>query len=403
MGEYWYSDESCTLFFSYIGLNFLGKGNLNKIESYTLLYIKEMSLMTKKLWFQVGIAILIGLLIIKYFVEINFIFNPIIIIFKTILVPLLLGGVLYYISEPLQRFIEKRGVPRWGSLLTVIILLVGLLAGFLFLVGDPISKQVGKLVENAPYIGEKIVETAEFITENQDNLPPQVEEFIDSIATSIQEITITASSWIYKFVSGAVSVTFTLILVPFFFVFMLKDHEKFAPNIYGKFTGERRTWVKDTLEDINRVLSSYVQGQVLISLILAIMMYVGYLIIGLEYRLLLSIFAFFMNMIPFIGPWISLAPAVIVALVTDPVNVIWVCVITLVAQQVESNLITPNIMGKSLDIHPLTVISLILAAGNIAGFIGIIVAIPTYAVIKVIVTNIYNERLKIKETATKTI
>ena len=361
--------------------------------------------MTQKLWFQVGIAILIGLLIIKYFVEIHFIFNPLVIIFKTILVPLLLGGVLYYISEPLQRFLEKRGMPRWGSLLTVIIILVGLVAGLILAIGEPISNQVKNLVENAPYLEEKIKEAAEFVTENREDLPPQVDEFIENIANSIQDITITATTWIYKFVSGTVSVTFTLILVPFFFIFMLKDHEKFAPNIYGKFSGERRAWVKDTLEDINRVLSSYVQGQVLISFLLATMMYIGYLLIpgGLEYALLLAIFAFFMNMIPFIGPWISLAPAVIVALVTNPVNVIWVCGITLVAQQIESNLITPNIMGKSLDIHPLTVISLVLAAGNIAGFIGIIVAIPTYAVIKVIVTNIYNERKKIKETATKTV
>jgi len=359
--------------------------------------------MTKKLWFQVGIAILLTLLIIKYFVEIHFIFNPIIIIFKTILVPLLLGGVLFYISVPIQRLLEKYKMPRWGSILTVITLLVGLFAGFIFLVGDPISKQLGNLIDNAPYIEDKLVETVEYVTSNRENFPPQIEEWIDKIANSIQTITITATTWIYKFVSGAVSVTFTLILVPFFFVFMLKDHEKFAPNIYGKFSGQRREWIKDTLSDINRVLSSYVQGQVLISFLLATMIFIGYLIIDLEYALLLAIFAFFMNMIPFIGPWISLAPAVIVALVTDPVNVIWVALITLIAQQVESNLITPNIMGKSLDIHPLTVISLVLAAGNIAGFIGIIVAIPTYAVIKVIVTNIYNERKKIKETATKTV
>ena len=72
--------------------------------------------MTKKLWFQVGIGLLIALLIIKYFVEIHWIFNPIVIIFKTIFIPLLLGGVLYYITEPLQRLLEKRGVPRWGSI-----------------------------------------------------------------------------------------------------------------------------------------------------------------------------------------------------------------------------------------------------------------------------------------------
>jgi predicted PurR-regulated permease PerM len=358
--------------------------------------------MTNKLWFQTGIGILIAILIVKYFLEINWIFNPIIIIFSTILIPLLLGGVLYYISVPLQTFLEKKGMPRWGSLITIIVVLIALLGGFFTLVGKPIAEQVDRLVVNAPYLADKIQEGADYFTENRDNLPPQITEFIDNAANSVQDITVTASKWIYSFITSAVSATFTLILVPFFFIFMLKDHEKFAPNIYSKFTGERRTWVKKTLADIDRVLRSYVQGQVLISFLLALMMFIGYKIIGLEYALLLAMFAFFMNMIPFIGPWISLAPAVIVALVSgDMWNVLWVCVVTLVAQQIESNLITPNIMGKSLDIHPLTVISLVLAAGNIAGFIGILIAIPTYAVIKVIVTNIYQQRKQIKETATK--
>lgn len=247
------------------------------------------------------------------------------------------------------------------------------------------------------------MDTADIVLDNKDNLPPQVENFVDSISNSIQEIAMTGSKYIVSFVSGTFSAVFTLILVPFFFIYMLKDHEKFAPNIYKIFSGERRTWVKETLSDIDNVLRNYVQGQVLISLILASMMFIGYLIIDLDYALLLSIFAFFMNMIPFIGPWISLAPALVVAIVQDPILVVWVGVITLVAQQIESNLITPNIMGKTLDVHPLTVITIVLAAGNIGGFIFIIIAIPTYAVIKVIVKNIYEERKKIKEAATKTV
>ncbi|WP_431028281.1 AI-2E family transporter [Lysinibacillus sp. LZ02] len=359
--------------------------------------------MTKKLWFQVGVGILIGLLIIKYFIEIQGIFSPFVIILKTIFIPLLLGGVLYYVTEPLQRLLEKRGLPRWASISTIIILLAGVVTGILLMIGNPIATQVNNLVKNAPMIATNIQETTDYIINNRDNLPPQVGEFVDSISNSIQEIAVKSSTWLVSVISGAVSATFTLILVPFFFIFMLKDHEKFAPNIYKIFTGERRTWVKETLEDIDRVLRNYVQGQVIISSILAIMMLIGYLIIKLEYALLLSIFAFFMNMIPFIGPWVSLVPAVVVAILQDPVLVIWVLVITLVAQQVESNLITPNIMGKSLDIHPLTVISIVLAAGNIAGFIGILIAIPTYAVLKVIVVNIYEERKKIKEAATKTV
>ncbi|WP_332646476.1 AI-2E family transporter [Lysinibacillus sp. 54212] len=359
--------------------------------------------MTKKLWFQTGVGILIALLIIKYFIEIKFIFSPLIILIKTIFVPLLLGGVLYYVAEPIQRFLEKRGLPRWASISSILVLLAGLITGMLLMIGNPIATQVNNLVKNAPSIAENIQELGDFVFDNSENLPPQVEKFVDSISNSIQDIAITSSKRIVSVVSGAVSATFILILVPFFFIFMLKDHEKFAPNVYRIFTGERRSWVKNTLEEIDTVLRSYVQGQVLISFILAVMMLIGYLFIGLEYSLLLALFAFFMNMIPFIGPWLSLLPAVLVALIQDPVLVIWVLAITLVAQQVESNLITPNIMGKSLDIHPLTVITIVLAAGNIAGFIGILIAIPTYAVVKVIVVNVYEERKKIKETATKNV
>ena len=238
--------------------------------------------MTKKLWFQTGVGILIALLIVKYFIEIKWIFNPLWIILTTIFVPLLLGGVLYYVTEPLQRLLEKRGLPRWGSITTIIILLAGLVTGFLLLIGNPIATQVNNLVKNAPTIADSIQDTADYIISNKGNLPPQVEEFVDSISNSIQDIAVKGSTWLVSFIRGAVSATFTLILVPFFFIFMLKDHEKFAPNIYNLFSGERRTWVKETLEGIDHVLRSYVQGQVLISSILATMMFIGYLIIGLE-------------------------------------------------------------------------------------------------------------------------
>ncbi|MEC1177960.1 AI-2E family transporter [Metasolibacillus meyeri] len=358
--------------------------------------------MTKKLWFQVGIGLLLSLLIVKYFMEIRTLFKPLVIILKTVFIPLLLGGVLYYVTEPIQRFVERRGVPRWGSLIIIVVLLVAGISGFLFLIGTPISKQVNNLVASAPYIGEKIQEATDYVT-NKDHWPPQVEEFVNNLTDSIQDIAVTGSKMIVTLVSGAVSATFTLILVPFFFIFMLKDHEKFAPRIYSLFSGERRTWIQKTLVDIDSVLRSYVQGQVLISFLLATMMFIGYLILRLDYALLLAILAFFMNMIPFIGPWISLVPALIIALIQKPILVIGVLAVTLIAQQIESNLITPNVMGKSLDIHPLTVITIILAAGNIAGFIGILIAIPTYAVIKVVVKNIYEQRTKIKDAATKTL
>ncbi|MEG0261353.1 MAG: AI-2E family transporter [Lysinibacillus sp.] len=359
--------------------------------------------MTRKLWFQVGVGALLTLLVLKYFIDIYWIFSPLVIIFKTIFIPLLLGGVLYYVTEPIQRFLEKRKFPRWASILTIIVGLISIVGGFLFLIGSPIATQVNNLVKAAPMISVEIQKALDYVTSNQENFPPQLNELIKDITNSVQDIAIVASGWLVSFLQSVVSVSMLMILIPFFFVFMLKDHEKFAPSIYKYFQGERREWIKKTLKEIDGVLRTYIQGQLLISFILAMFMFVGYASIGLEYTLLLVIFAFFMNMIPFIGPWISFAPAAVIALIQDPILVVWVSVITLLAQQIESNFITPNVMGKSLDIHPLTVITIILAAGNIAGFIGIVIAVPFYAVLKVIVSNIYDERNTIKKTATKSI
>ncbi|WP_432363173.1 AI-2E family transporter [Sporosarcina sp. UB5] len=359
--------------------------------------------MTKKLWFQVGIGILLSILIIKYFMEISFIFAPVVIIIKAIILPLLLGGVLYYMTEPIQRFLENRKFPRWASILTILAGLAVVLWIFVSIIGPPITKQVNNLVEDAPTLVKEFNVVKDKLLEQKKDLPEQLQNSIDSAANSAQSIAVKFGKWVVQFLQSFFQAMFLLILVPFFFIFMLKDHEKFAPIIYNLFSGERREWIKKTLSDIDNVLRSYIQGQFLISAILASLILIGYLLIGLKYSLLLAIFALFMNLVPFIGPWIAITPALIIAYIQDPKLVIFVAIVTLVAQQIDSNLITPNVMGKSLDIHPLTVITIILAAGNLAGFVGIIVGVPVYAVGKVIVRNIYDQRRKIKHAATKNV
>ncbi|MEK5040219.1 AI-2E family transporter [Sporosarcina sp. FSL K6-3457] len=361
--------------------------------------------MTKKLWFQAGVGILLALLIMKFFMEINGIFTPLVIIAKTIFIPLLLGAVLFYVTEPLQRFLEKRKMPRWGSILAILISVAAVVWLFISIIGPPVINEVNRFVKNAPSIAKEITIQTEYVLQHRENFPEQLNEMIDKAINSIQSIALVFGKLVVQFFQSVFQTAFTLILVPFFFIYLLKDHEKFAPFIYNFFSGKQQVWIKKTLHDINTVLRTYIQGQLLISLILASIMFVGYLSIGLEYALLLAIFAFFMNVIPFIGPWIAFAPALIIAFLDpDPQKmVIWVCVITLVAQQTDSNLITPNIMGKTLDIHPLTVITVILAAGNIAGFLGILLSIPAYAVGKVVVKNIYDRRKEIKLAATKNV
>lgn len=359
--------------------------------------------MTRKLWFQVGVGLLLGLLIIKYFMEIRFIFEPFVLIVKAIILPLLLGGVLFYITVPIQTFLEKRKVPRWASIL-IIFIGIGLIGwGFIAIIVPPVTQQVNNLVENAPTLAKELDEIKDNVLQQRDNLPEGIQDSINSAANSLQDFAIQFGKWIVQFLQSFIQAMVLLVLVPFFYIFMLKDHEKFAPKIYNLFSGESRNWIKKTLRDIDHVLRSYIQGQLLISTLLAVLIGIGYWIIGVPYAILLALFALFMNMIPFVGPWIAVTPAVIIAYLEDPKLVIGVAIVTLVAQQLESNIITPNIMGKTLDIHPLTVITIILAAGNIAGFLGIIIGVPTYAVIKVIVMNIYEQRQRIKDAAIKDI
>ena len=90
-------------------------------------------------------------------------FSPLVIILKAIFIPLLLGGVLYYVTEPIQRFLEKRKFPRWASILTIVIGLIALVGGFGWIVGNPIAVQVNNLVKNVPQISASIQDAADYV------------------------------------------------------------------------------------------------------------------------------------------------------------------------------------------------------------------------------------------------
>lgn len=359
--------------------------------------------MTRKLWFQVGMGILISLLIIKFFIEVKWIFAPISILLKTIFLPVLFGGVLFYITVPLQRLLEGWKVPRWGSIIIIFALLAGGIWVAVSIVGPPITEQVNIVVDNMPFIVAEMNHIIPKLLAEAGELPSWIKDAIDNVLDSLNDIALNFGKWTVQFFQSVFQGALILVLAPFFLLFMLKDHEKFVPSITQFFTGERKKWVNKTLKDVDNVLSAYIQGQLLISTILATMLFIGYLIVGLNFALLLSVFALFMNVIPFLGPWIAFIPALLVAFFQDPMLAIWVSLITLIAQQTDANLITPNVMGRTLDIHPLTIITVLFTAGKIAGFLGILLAIPAYAVGKAIIRNIYERRTDIKSAANKII
>lgn len=355
--------------------------------------------MLNKVWFRTGIALLILFLLIKLVMEVHSVFVPFVIIIQSVLLPLLLSGFLFYICLPFQKILEKNKVPRWASITIIFIALFIIIGVIIRFIAPPIAEQIENLINQIPTLQHEIQYIINFALDQMERLPADVTDRINKMVQSMSDSTADILSNSFSYLTSFISTLFLLIMVPFFLIYMLKDHERFIPFIAKLFKGDRKIFIVDLLKDLNHTVQSYIQGQVTVSIILGIILYIGYSIIGLNYTLLLVMFACVANMIPFLGPWMAFAPAAIIGIIQSPTTFIWVCIITLVAQQLEGNVITPNVMGKSLNIHPLTIIVVILAAGNLGGFGLILVAVPLYAVIKTIVRNVFQYRQQIIEKA----
>ncbi|MEB6611922.1 lipoteichoic acid biosynthesis protein CozEa [Staphylococcus pasteuri] len=355
--------------------------------------------MLNKVWFRTGIALIMLFILIKLFMQVHEVFTPIVTIIGSVFLPFIISGFLFYICLPFQNLLEKWGFPRWASIVTIFVVLIAIIAIVVAFIAPILISNMNNLIKQTPALQRETERLVNFALTQIDKLPNDVTHRINNMVKSMGDGVTDVLSNSLSYITSLISTIFLLIMVPFFLIYMLKDHEKFIPAVGKFFKGERKVFVVDLLKDLNYTLKSYIQGQVTVSVILGIILYIGYTIIGLPYTPLLVLFAGVANLIPFLGPWLSFTPAAILGIIDGPTTFVWVCVITLIAQQLEGNVITPNVMGKSLSMHPLTIIVVILAAGDLGGFILILIAVPLYAVLKTIISNIFKYRQRIIDKA----
>jgi predicted PurR-regulated permease PerM len=170
---------------------------------------------------------------------------------------------------------------------------------------------------------------------------------------------------------------------------LLKDRKKLTPFVLSFVPTSLRQRSFGVMLEMNHQISSYIRGQIVVSFCIGVLLYIGYLIIGLDYSLVLAVIAACTSIVPYLGPAIAITPALIVAMMTSPVMLLKMIVIWTIVQLIEGKFISPQIMGKTMHVHPITIIFVIIAAGNLFGIIGIILAVPGYAIIKVITTHIF--------------
>lgn len=357
---------------------------------YIFLTKKVVIRLIKKRWFQTLTLFIMIFLLILLISATDFIFDPIFKYIGAVAIPIIGAGVLFYLTKPIVRLLDEYKVHRVFSIITVF-LLISLVIYLIATYIAPIAQtQFTNLINNIPKMVEGAQDLITYWQSNQDLLPADFEKTLNNFTSNLQSYIETAMSFLFGFIGQLIGFVFALVLVPFFLFFMLKDGDKFIPFVTQIFSKKKADNLKSLLHKLDDALTSYIQGQLIVSFAIGVLLFIGYLIIGLDYALTLALFGMIMCVIPFIGPFISVVPAIIVGLFQDPIMAVWVGIIMIVAQQIEGNLISPNVMGRALSLHPLTIITVILAAGSIAGFLGILFAVPFYAVVKTIIVHFYD-------------
>ncbi|WP_145131759.1 MULTISPECIES: AI-2E family transporter [Paenibacillus] len=347
--------------------------------------------MLQSKYFRTCLGIIAALLIIYLGAKVKFIFNPIVLLFKLLLVPVMLAGFMYYLLRPIVNYLEKHHWKRSLSILSIYLVFVGLIALFSVLVWPTLREQVITFAENAPYFVEDLQKQFEALQKNSffARALPSESEIYARVSEYLNGLIMAVTDSISNFISVVSNVVVIIATVPIVLYYMLKESSKLPPKILHILPRKYRKEGKEALREIDTALSNFIVGRVVLNLILGVLMYIGFLIIGLPYSLLLALISIVLNLIPYVGAIIAAVPVVIIGFIDSPSVAVWSLVVIIISQQIQDNLLTPIIYGKQLDIHPMTAIVLLLIGGDVSGIVGVILAIPVYMIAKIIIVRGY--------------
>lgn len=348
----------------------------------------------KDLVFALLILILIGCAIF-IFDQVSYIFKPFIIVFNTIVAPIIVSIILYYLFNPLVNLMERYNISRLWGVIILFLVIIGVIALAINLLIPVIGAQFKSFGNNFPYYVDKVNKFIDSVTKYSliSNFYGQIQDQLDSLAKKLPSMVSDYfngfGSKVKNFAEALVNVGVVIATTPFVLFFMLKDGHRFKEFSTNLMPPKFRKDFHDLLDKMSLQVGSYIQGQIIVSFCIGILLFIGYSIIGLDYSLILASIAAVTSVVPYIGPTIAISPAIIIALITSPIMLLKLVIVWTAVQFIEGHFISPNIMGKTLKIHPLTIIFILLSAGNLLGVVGVILGIPAYAILKVLVSHLY--------------
>jgi len=321
---------------------------------------------------------------------------------RIIWLPIAFAAGLVFLLLPVVAAFERVGIPRIpGSILSFVLLIALIVAG-LALVYPTIQSQAGELGQSLPELYVSIVDWIRSIGDRLgleiDGLLSQqsIEDWLNDPANqdTIQQLLFGFGAGAGQVIRGAAEVVAIIGLAPLLALYTLIDLERFKSNSLSLTPERHREEVAYVAGKVGGALGSFVRGQLLVAVLVGIASSIGMWAIDLPFWLLIGILAGALNLIPFLGPIVGGALAVLVALLNgDPWQALWAVVIFTLIQQVDNHLITPMIQRTRVHLSPLVIVLSLVVGGSLAGLLGVLVAVPVAAAIRILVGHFWRTRV----------
>jgi len=340
--------------------------------------------------------LLLVLLILFLLPKVSFVFRPFAAFFDVMGLPIVMAGVLYYLLNPLIDWMETKKIHRAGGIAIVFLVILGLVAWGVATLIPILREQTLSLIDNwQDYLNRFISQVNGFfqsdvLAELQKQLTGEEDGISDSISGQADDVVDTTVTGIGSVVGVLSTTVLAVITTPFILFYLLKDGHHLPYYLMPFVPSKMRIKSYELLREMNLQISQYIRGQLIVAFFVGLMFWIGFSVIGLEYALILGIMAGALNLIPFLGSFIAFIPVVIIAIVLHPpLMLVKIAAVFFVEQTLEGRVIQPLILGNNLNIHPITIIAVLLTAGNLFGIPGVILGIPAYAVIKVVFIHLF--------------
>ena len=321
-----------------------------------------------------------------------------ILFYKSILSYLVISGIIAYLISPLINYGQKFHIPRALSILIVYIIIIGLI----IILINVIIPQVKIQAEEASKFFKQIVKDPQAFSLKSFGLEG-VSNFIDRMQTRFTFINVDEYTQmlgekfvglinaipqiIINSVSGIINFLAFLVVIPFVCFFLLKDERQLNKTFFGWIPNRYFEFSIYLFEKIEDSFGRYLRSILLETIIVTILSYIGLLILGIPYALTLSLIIGLTNPIKFFGPFIGFVPVILVILFSPVPNVmvIYAILMSIIIQQIDSNILFPSLVGKGLGMHPLWVLLTVIAGGYAFGVLGLLLAVPVVFLIKTVI------------------